>query len=267
VFSPYYFQSRKHGPSDPEQFCAINVALYGPIRRWAMTERGKHALERQASVFQVGPSSMAWRGNDLVISLNERCVPLPFRTQGTVTLTCDRFYEDVVALDESAKHHWQAVAPHARVAVELTSPHLSWQGAAYHDMNWGTEPLEQGFSSWTWQRAGFKQGAVVFYDALGRDGTQRRFGKHFDSGHVTAIDMPRAHALSKGLWRVDHQAYSEAPPALKSRLEDTPFYTRNHLEILLAGQRCDAIQESLSLNRFKHPLVQKMLPYRMLRRG
>ena len=45
VFSPYYAWARRRGPADPEQFCALNVALYGKDRRaWAMTERGRRQL-------------------------------------------------------------------------------------------------------------------------------------------------------------------------------------------------------------------------------
>ncbi len=41
VFSPYYAWARRHGPADPANHCALNVALYGPRgKRWCMTERG-----------------------------------------------------------------------------------------------------------------------------------------------------------------------------------------------------------------------------------
>ena len=41
VFSPYYAWARRRGPSDPLRHCALNVALYGPRKRWAMTERAR----------------------------------------------------------------------------------------------------------------------------------------------------------------------------------------------------------------------------------
>jgi carotenoid 1,2-hydratase len=43
VFSPYYAWARRRGPTDPEHFCALNVALYGVDKGWAMTERGDRA--------------------------------------------------------------------------------------------------------------------------------------------------------------------------------------------------------------------------------
>ena len=36
VFSPYYAWARRRGPADPQNHCALNVALYGPGgNRWA----------------------------------------------------------------------------------------------------------------------------------------------------------------------------------------------------------------------------------------
>ena len=58
VFSPYYAFARRRGAADPEQFCALNVALYGPGGRWAMTERSKRHVTRQPDRFAVGPSAL-----------------------------------------------------------------------------------------------------------------------------------------------------------------------------------------------------------------
>ena len=52
VFSPYYAwaRSRNGGVADPENFCAINVALYGAAgKRWTMTERGRSSVRRSAA--------------------------------------------------------------------------------------------------------------------------------------------------------------------------------------------------------------------------
>jgi carotenoid 1,2-hydratase len=49
-------------------------------------------------------------------------------------------------------------------------------------------------------------------------------------------------------------------------LEDAPFYSRSLLRTSLYGEPADAIHESLDLNRFRAPLVQAMLPFRMPRR-
>ncbi|MFM7004007.1 MAG: hypothetical protein ACKOXN_08715, partial [Limnohabitans sp.] len=44
VFSPYYAWARRSGQADPENHCALNVAIYSKgASRWAMTERGKES--------------------------------------------------------------------------------------------------------------------------------------------------------------------------------------------------------------------------------
>jgi carotenoid 1,2-hydratase len=49
VFSPYYALARRKGGADPENFCALNVALYGEGgHRWSMTERGRRFISRDA---------------------------------------------------------------------------------------------------------------------------------------------------------------------------------------------------------------------------
>ena len=49
--------------------------------------------------------------------------------------------------------------------------------------------------------------------------------------------------------------------------EDSPFYVRSALRTRLFGEDCAAVHESLSLDRFRLPLVRAMLPFRMPRRG
>jgi carotenoid 1,2-hydratase len=267
VFSPYYFHSRKYGASTPENFCSINVALYGPKSRWAMTEYGARFVTRQPSVFQVGPSSMVWNNQRLVITIDERCVPLPLQLSGTVTLTYDHLYDAPITLDDPGKHYWQAVAPYARVETDFKSPDLRWHGSAYHDMNWGEEPLEQAFSQWTWQRVQTQNGSAVYYDIMKRDGTQNTLGLGFEDGAMMPLKPPPLHSLQTSFWRIKRQAFSEQAPVLVSTLENAPFYARNHVRVIHEGQSCDAMHESLLLQRFQKPWVQKVLPYRMLRKA
>jgi carotenoid 1,2-hydratase len=47
VFSPYYAWARRKGNADPENHCALNVAIYSKgASRWAMTERGAGSCHR-----------------------------------------------------------------------------------------------------------------------------------------------------------------------------------------------------------------------------
>jgi carotenoid 1,2-hydratase len=210
---------------------------------------------------------MRWQGTSLIITIDERCAPLPFKVQGTVTLQCEHLYNAPKILDTQSKHYWQAIGPHARVDVRFSSPKLTWRGNAYHDMNWGDEPLESGFQNWTWQRVATREGSAVFYDALRLDGTRQNFGMQFESGKIKSLKPPTLHKIKSTFWRLDRNAVSEKEPKLLATLEDAPFYTRNHLGVTHDGKSCDTIQESLSLLRFKKPWVQRMLPYRMLRRA
>jgi carotenoid 1,2-hydratase len=265
VFSPYYLRARKSGMADPENYCAINVALYGKHKRWAMTERGLAHVRRGDDRFSVGPSSMAWENGSLVITIDERCAPLPFALKGRVIFKPSELYDSPVMLDADTKHFWQAVAPHGHVKVDMEQPALSWEGSAYHDMNWGNEPLENGFEKWNWCRSATPKGTKVFYDLTRRNGTTFAFGRNFQNGNISDVDLPARHSLSRGFWGMPRDVNSESPPTLIATFEDAPFYTRNHIAISIAGERRKAIHESLSLKRFAHPIVQLMLPFRMPR--
>lgn len=267
VFSPYYRRARGHGLGDPENHCAINVALYGDTKRWAMTERGKAHVERDALSLRVGPSLMRWDDDGLTIAINERCMPIPRSLIGTVRFLPDTLYNTPVGLDGNGHHFWQAVAPHGRVEVKFQTPGLSWSGSAYHDMNWGSEPLEDGFRHWTWSRTATTTGTEVLYDVTRMDGSQLCFGRQFAGGIVLERSVPPAHPLRKGIWGMQRIVHSEVKPQLRATLEDAPFYTRNHVRMTLGGNACEAYHESLSLDRFIHPVTQLMLPFRMPRRA
>jgi carotenoid 1,2-hydratase len=232
-----------------------------------MTERTRAAVSREALWFQVGPSQMVWEGKTLVISIDERCTPWPHAVRGTVKLECDGLYDDPVMLSEVGQHIWQAVAPHARIDAEFEAPQLRWSGYGYHDMNWGDAPLEDAFTSWTWQRSHIDDRAVVFYDAVLKDATRQQFGRSFVNEKVEHLELPKQHTMKRGLWRMTRNIRSESPPTFAMSLEDAPFYTRDHVKVVLDRKPADTIHESLSLQRFAHPIVQRMLPYRMLRVG
>jgi carotenoid 1,2-hydratase len=267
VFSPYYFSARKRGPTDPMNHCAINVALYGRCKRWAMTERGGSHVSRDATTLTVGPSSMRWAEDALVIQIDERSSPLPRRLRGEIRLRAAALHSTPVLLSGNGLHLWQAVAPEARVEVSFSAPHLQWSGQAYHDMNWGDEPLERGFQEWNWARAKTQTGTRVIYDATLQNGSQKTFGIEFSGDHQYNCAVPDLSELPKAFWRMKRPVRSEKQPHLISTLEDAPFYTRNHLALQLDGAPCEAVHESLSLDRFVHPLTQWMLPFKMPRRA
>jgi carotenoid 1,2-hydratase len=265
VFSPYYLKARQSGPVDPHNHCAINVALYGKQRRWAMTERRSDMLERSANTFRVGPSDMQWRDGALVINIEETCAWLPFKLRGQIVMETPYFSNSPVLLSQKGAHYWRAVAPEARVTVSFKQPDMQWSGQAYCDTNWGDEPLEKGFRKWTWLRAHTQRGTCVIYDAERRDGSMMCFSHMLGERGMDVSKIPEPHDLPKGFWRMPHAVRSEGKARLVSRFEDTPFYTRNKVQLILNGEACEGVHECLSLDRFVHPITQRMLPYKMPR--
>ena len=102
------------------------MAFYGESgHRWAMTERGRASVRRQPQTFRVGPSSMAWDGEALVIDINEVTVPQPGRLRGKIRLEPITTNPEAFLLSQHGRHFWQPVAPLARVSVEFDRPRLS----------------------------------------------------------------------------------------------------------------------------------------------
>jgi carotenoid 1,2-hydratase len=267
VFSPYYAWS---GRKDPYDHIAINVALYGPKARWAMTERGKGALDNGPDHFAVGPSALHWEGNTLVIDVNEVTVPWPSRLRGQIRFTPDVSQPTPFALDTSERHHWWPYAPFGHIEAHFDKPSLSWQGHGYADTNTGSAALEADFSGWTWSRASVEDGAIIFYEPQERSGAHKTIAIHVDAhGAVSEIDAPPRVDLKKGFWGVARDTRSEDPSQTRitETFVDAPFYTRDALQMVLGGRPCPAVHESLNLDRFASPVVKLMLPFKMPRRS
>ena len=172
VFSPFYAAARRRqGAVDPVQHCALNVAFYGDVRRWAMTERDAGALQRTAHEFRLGPSQLRWRGGELDIEVAEVTVPWPSRLRGRIRVQPLATTDFQATLDQRGGHRWQPVAPRARVELEFSAPALRWSGHGYLDSNRGDEPLEDAFTAWHWSRMQTGDGAT---QCLLRRGPPRR---------------------------------------------------------------------------------------------
>lgn len=271
VFSPFYFRARQEGAADPNRHLALNVCVYGAgPGNWALTERDASAASRSPAEFVLGDSRMAWEGDALVVDLDEPRAPWPGRLQGQVRLLPRALHAAPVALDPNARHGWWAVAPLARVEVELRQPALRFQGSAYHDANWGVEPIEAGFQRWCWSRAELQRDAAVLFDVCPRATVaERPLGWRFrGDGVVEPLDAPLVQRLRPTpIFRLPRTTRSDAGGAarLLRTVEDTPFYARSWLETTLAGERVAAVHESLDLDRFQSPITQFMLPYRIRR--
>ena len=270
VFSPYYAWARRRGPADPEQFCALNVALYGRARRWAMTERGARHCTRGASSFAIGPSRLDWDGECLRVDVHERCVPLPRALRGRITVRPDRLFAFSTALEPSGAHRWGPIAPSARVEVAFDAPSLRWQGHAYMDSNEGDAPIATACREWDWSRSRMADGStVVLYDVQGNSSAgdrllALRFGP---DGRVEPVPAPARQPMRRTAWGIARRMRSDGPVSVLEQLEDTPFYQRAVLRSHLLGQEVTSFHETLNVPRLVSPVVQGMLPWRMPRVG
>lgn len=270
VFSPYYAFARRRGPADPENHCAINVALYGPGGRWSMTERGRKNLLREADRFVVGPSALVWDERGLTIRFEEICAPIPKRLKGEIRLTPGPVLSRAFAIDGAGRHEWRPIAPMAEIEVACESPALSWRGEAYFDCNWGEEPLEAAFRTWIWGRARTRDGAAILYDVERRRGGRLSLGLSIDeAGRFSPLSPPPLGVSPRLLWGMKRPVWSDAGagPRVEATLEDAPFYARTRYAARIGGEDLALMHESLSLDRFRTPVVQAMLPFRMPRRG
>jgi carotenoid 1,2-hydratase len=274
VFSPYYALARRlqGGVADPENFCALNVALYGKGgKRWTMTERGRQHIQRSAHHYQIGPSSLHWNGQELTIDIDEINVPWPKRVRGRVTVKPEGLCRFVTALDNEGRHRWGPIAPCSRIQVEMDKPHLSWGGHAYMDSNEGDEPVEKGFWDWDWARAEMANGDTsVVYDVRPKTGPGRVVSQRFSpDGSHTPFEAPARYALPASAWRIKRAMCSEpgTAPEIVSTLEDTPFYARSLLKTRLLGEDLTAVHETLNVPRLVSWPVRWMLPFKMPRRA
>ncbi len=240
-----------------------------------MTERHANSLYRSATALHIGPSSLYWEGDELVIDIDEITMPVPSRIRGRIRVHPAAIVNHTVTLDEAGQHRWSALAPCARINVDLNKPGLSWSGSAYLDSNAGDAPLEQAFSHWNWSRMTLGDGTAVLYDVAPRGSTGDEEKKEnfsialkFDArGNVQSFNPPPIASLQASGWRIarttrndaDHQA------SIIQTLEDTPFYARSLIASQMLGEPVIAMHESLSLDRFQSKWVQCLLPFRMPR--
>ena len=236
-----------------------------------MTERGSSSAQRDAASLAIGPSALAWDGTALTIRVAETTAPIPSRLRGTVRLIPGAVTGPEFALDPAGRHRWWPIAPAARIEVAFDEPRLAWSGAGYFDTNGGDAPLERDFSSWHWCRAPLGRGAGIVYEAACREGPGAALALRCDpTGAVEAEPLPPPAALPRTrLWRVERPTRADpgASPTVAATLEDTPFYARSTIATRLFGEAARGVHESLSLDRFRRPVVQAMLACRIPRRA
>ncbi|OYU16074.1 MAG: hydratase [Alphaproteobacteria bacterium PA4] len=235
-----------------------------------MTERGKAALWRDRTTLKIGPSAVHWDGNALSIDVQEVSAVFRKPVRGRIRLTPEVLGQRRFRLDPSGRHVWEPLAPRSRVDVSFSDPDINWSGQGYLDANHGSEPLEDGFADWQWSRAHLKTGdTAVMYEGKLRSGDD--FGMALrigNDGNAEVMEMPAPVVLPTTGWRVDRLTRADAghTARLRATWEDTPFYSRSALASRIYGEDVMAVHESLSLDRFRSPIVQWMLPWRMPRK-
>lgn len=234
-----------------------------------MTERGRGDVDRAATHLSIGPSAMRWTGDALVIDIDERATPLPLPVRGQIRVIPQMLNRVAFALDPLGRHEWRAIAPLARIEVRMESPGLGWNGSAYWDSNAGSESLEDGFRDWQWSRAHAGREVAVLYEGERRNGSRFAAALRFDAAGVPHEEtLPAPAPLPPTLWLMPRRTRADNGIARAvRRWEDAPFYARSTLATRLFGRDVAAVHESLSLERFASPVVQRMLPYRMPRRA
>lgn len=234
-----------------------------------MTERGRGSLTRTRDVLLIGPSSLEWRNGVLTIRVNEIAAPLPKPIRGEIRLEPRAVNKHEFLLETHGRHLWRPIAPMARVSLDLDAPRLCWKGHGYFDANSGDEPLEEGFSFWSWSRGNLGDGAAILYDAERRREAPLSLALRFSaSGEMERLDAPPPALLPSTRWRVQRRTRADdgVAQALCS-FEDTPFYSRSLISAKFGGEMVRWVNESLSLDRFANPIVRLMLPFRMPRRA
>ncbi len=245
------------------------MALYGRSSKcWALTERTRADLRRDARSLQIGPSRLDWDGATLTIQVNEVTVPFPSRIIGTIRVEPSALIGQVFDLDPKQRHHWHPIAPCARIEVDMEKPRLRWTGHAYLDCNFGDEPLEAAFVEWDWTRAQVGDNTAVLYDTVPRQGPPLSLALRFDPrGGIETFAAPPFADLASTFWHIRRRARADdGHPNLIKTLEDTPFYARSLVAAKIGGEQTLGVHESLSLDRVASPIVRAMLPFRMPRR-
>ena len=268
VFSPWYSWS---GRKKPENHVCINVATYGPGGRFTMTDRGQSALRQSKNLFQVGPSSMRWQEDRLIIDVNEiSSPPLISRVKGQIIVTPSAVTDLELPLSNDGAHIWRPFAPTSNISVDLNGRGWQWEGHGYFDSNFGIRALEEDFSYWTWGRYPTNSGSTCFYDATRLDGSKLGVAIQFDEeGDAKEISLPPKVRMRHSLWAVARETRADAgykPKKVKNML-DAPFYCRSAVKTQLNGIETVGVHEALDLVRFCNPLIKPMLALRVPRRS
>lgn len=234
-----------------------------------MTDRGEDALDLSDDTLQIGPSSMHWDGDKLIVDINEISTPHAQAIRGTVTIRPSAITGIELPLTEDGAHIWRPFGPVSDIEVKLNRSGWNWSGHGYFDANFGTRALEADFDYWTWGRFPTSKGAACFYDAARRDGSELAAAIRFDkTGQAQAMEAPPKAKISRPFWGVRRETRADGgfqPRQVKAML-DAPFYNRSAVKTRINGEESIGVHEALDLTRFRKPWLMPMLAVRVPRR-
>ena len=245
------------------------MVTYGKKGRWTMTERGESAVILKDDTFKVGPSSMSWVNNKLIVDIDELTTPHLSRLKGQVIIEPSQISNIEVPLKSDGTHIWRPFSPISKIHVDLNIKGWNWSGHGYLDGNFGTRALEDDFSYWTWSRLTGNSESMTFYDANLRDGSIFNLGLRFDNnGDIDFIEGVPKTSFSRSLWQVYREARSDSgyQPRQIQNFLDSPFYSRSKIRTRIQGNEVEGVHEALDLNRFANPLIKPMLALRIPRK-
>ena len=247
----------------------MNVVTYGPGGRWCMTDRGRDALRQTPERIDIGPSSMSWKDGVLTIHVDEVSTPHGQRLSGTVKVRTQGITDVEVPQTPEGTHVWRPLAPASRIEVDLNRPGWRWEGHGYLDSNFGTRMMEEDFQTWTWGRFPTRDGVVVYYDIVRRDGSEHSVALRFHpDGRTEAVEAPPKAPFARSKWLVARHTRADAgvvPRQVKPML-DAPFYCRSVVETQIDGERVRGVHEAVDLDRFRGPWLMPLLAVRVPRR-
>ena len=231
--------------------CArVEVALDSPGLSWSGpgyldTNQGDRALEADFSSWHWSRARVAG-GTAILYDVTRRGPAPPVRTRSDIA------------------DSGEPQSP-TSVMAGAGTPSMTLLRSAPHVVDGGPAPAmtERGQFPVSMERGG--RPAPIEPDASPQT---LRLAMHYDDGGgVEDFAPPPSVELPRTAWRIARRIGADAgcAPAVVSTLEDTPFYARSVVATHGLGQPMTAVHESLSLDRFKAPWVQAMLPFRMPR--
>lgn len=259
IFSRRY-AARAHAL--PSEYSAVNVALYdwGECRLWALSEYARATLQHQTLTIGQSRWNMGFPNFD--VEVKEKTAPWGEPLHFHVHFQAEAPPASVVQLVPELPHYWQAFAPRAHAHVVSTSHAISFSGRAYHDGNFGEEPLGLRLKHWRWTRTHHAKETLVRYEPDGAQALELH-----STTHSTTVEPASRADVEEELspWglgvptRLD--ALAGVQGAIPRRLESSPFYSR----LEAAGPHFHALTEVAAFNRFRHPLIRWMADCRTRR--